>query len=561
MTPARGEGTRRQDFMSTSSQDPRGSAREVAAADPRRWRALAVLAAMQLMLVLDITVVTVALPKIQHDLHFSHAGLAWVVNGYVLMAGGFLLLGGRLADLFGRRRLFLAGVIVFGAASAASGAAVSSSMLVSSRFVQGTGEALAGPAALAMIPLLFPDSRERMKALGVWGGIGGVGGTLGSVISGALTGLASWRWIFYINIPVVLFALIMVPRVLPESRMARERQRIDIGGALTATGGLVAVVDGLLQAASHPWGSWQVLLPLLGGVGLLAVMVAWEARSPEPLIPVRFFTNRTRVTSNALSLALFAAFIGYVFLLTLFQQQVLGYSPLKTGLLYLPLGIGIGAGIGLCTALMPRLGVKVMLAIGFIGSAAGLLIASYIHANSSYVGGILPGLLVFGVFSGVCYPGLINGALHQVTGQDSGLGSGVQTAMQQIGAALGLASLVTLALRYAGTQIHHGVLPAVAQTSGYALSFRVGAAMLAVAGVLALVLLERVAAKPRTALAEVPADQAPTAPSVTGAASLPRAHPPPTTGVTRQGLYQTTLICSRGAPTSNVVSASGRSQA
>src|SRR6266536_2288915 len=446
-------------------------------------------------------------PRIQHDLHFSHTGLAWVVSGYVLMAGGFLLLGGRLADLFGRRRLFLAGVIVFGAASVTCGAAVSPAMLVSSRFVQGTGEALAGPAALGMIPVLFPDSRERMKALGVWGGIAALGGTFGTVISGALTDL-DWRWIFYINIPVAAFALLMVPRVLPESRMARQGHRIDAAGAVTATGGLVAVVDGLLQAASHPWGSWQVLLPLLAGAALLAVMVAVEARSPEPLIPLRFFANRTRVTSNVLSLALFAAFIGYVFLLTLFQQQVLGYSPLKTGLLFLPLGIGIGAGIGLGTWLMPHIGVKALLSLGLLGSAAGLLLASYIHADSSYASGVLPGLIVFGVFSGMTYPGLINGALHQVTGQDSGLGSGVQTSMQQIGSALGLATLVTLALRHAGGQISHGVLPAVAQTHGYALSFRVGAAVLAVAGVLVLVLLEHVTTKLRIAAAEAPTDAA-----------------------------------------------------
>ena len=501
--------------MSTARQDSRNSAREVAGGDPRRWRALAVLAAVQFMLVLDITVVTVALPKIQTNLHFSHQGLAWVINGYVLMAGGFLLLGGRLADLFGRRRLFQTGVIIFGASSAICGAAFSSSMLVSSRFVQGTGEALAGPAALAMIPLLFPDSRERMKALGVWGGIAALGGTFGTVISGALTSV-DWRWIFYINIPVALFALVMAQRVLPESWMALRSHRVDVAGAVTATGGLVAVVDGLLQAASHPWGSWQVLVPLLVGVGLLAAMVAVEARSADPLIPVRFFTNRTRVTSNVLSLALFAAFIGYVFLLTLFMQQVLGYSPLKTGLLYLPLGISIGGGIGLATWLMPRIGVKAILAVGLLGSAAGLLTASYIHADSSYVGGILPGLIVFGVFSGICYPGLINGALHQVTGQDSGLGSGVQTAMQQVGSALGLATLVTLALRYAGNRIHDGVAPAVAQTDGYALAFRVGAAVLAVAGVLVVVLMEHVTAKPRTALAEVPADQAPAVSSSTG---------------------------------------------
>jgi EmrB/QacA subfamily drug resistance transporter len=502
--------------MSVARQDSRGLAGEAAGGDPRRWLGLAVLAAMQFMLVLDVTVVTVALPRIQHDLHFSGAGLAWVINGYVLMAGGFLLLGGRLSDLFGRRRLFLAGVIVFGAASVVCGAAVSPAMLVASRFVQGTGEALAGPAALGMIPVLFPDSRERMKALGVWGGIAALGGTFGSVISGALTDLA-WRWIFYINIPVVVFALLMVPRVLPESRMAREGYRVDVPGALTATGGLVAIVDGLLQAASHPWGSWQVLLPLTGGAGLLAVMAVWEARAPEPLIPVRFFANRTRVTSNVLSLALFAAFIGYVFLLTLYMQQVLGYSPLKTGLLYLPLGVGIGAGMGLATGLMPRIGVKAVLATGLAGCAAGLLVASYIRAGSSYPGGILPGLIVFGVFSGMCYPGLINGALHQVTGQDSGLGSGVQTAMQQIGSAVGLATLVTLALRHSAGQIRHGVPPAAALTHGYALSFRVGAAVLAVAAVLVLVLLEHVTAKPRTALAEVPAGQPPTVPSITGA--------------------------------------------
>jgi EmrB/QacA subfamily drug resistance transporter len=505
-------------FMTTVRPDPQGAAHAAAGGYPRRWLGLAVLAVMQFMLVLDITVVTVALPKIQHDLHFSHAGLAWVVNGYVLMAGGLLLLGGRLADLFGRRRVFLAGVIVFGVASAVCGAAVSSSMLVASRFVQGTGEALAGPAALGMIPVLFPDSRERMKALGVWGGIAALGGTFGSVISGALTEVA-WRWIFYINIPVVLFALVMVPRVLSESRMARDGHRIDAAGAVTATGGLAAVVDGLLQAASHPWGSWQVLLPLAGGAGLLAVMVAVESRVPDPLIPVRFFANRTRVTSNALSLALFAAFIGYVFLLTLYMQQVLGYSPLQTGLVYLPLGIGIGAGMGLATGLMPRIGVKAMLAIGFLGSAAGLLTASYIGAGSSYPGGILPGLIVFGVFSGICYPGLINGALHQVTGQDSGLGSGVQTAMQQIGSALGLATLVTLALRYAGDRMHDGVSPAVALTHGYALAFRVGAAVLAVAGLLVLALLEHVTARPRTALAEVPSEQPPTMPASVGTTS------------------------------------------
>ena len=218
--------------MSATSQASRTPGPAAAGAGSRRWLALAVLAAMQFMLTMDVTVVTVALPKIEVTLHFSHADLAWVVNGYVLMAGGFLLLGGRLSDLFGRRRLFFTGVLIFGIASAACGAAVSQSMLIASRFVQGTGEALAAPAALGMIPVLFPDSLERTKALGIWGGIAGLGGMSGVVISGALTGLLSWRWIFYINIPVVVFALLMVPRVLAESRpAARGSHRLDVFGA------------------------------------------------------------------------------------------------------------------------------------------------------------------------------------------------------------------------------------------------------------------------------------------------------------------------------------------
>src|SRR4051794_8440737 len=248
-------------------------------ADPRRWKALAVLALIQFMLILDVTVVNVALPQIQDDLGFSRAGLAWVVNGYVLMAGGLLLLGGRLADILGRRRLFLIGVGVFAIASATCGAAVDPGMLVASRFLQGAGEAMAAPASLGLIALMFPDPRERMKALGLWGGIAGLGGTSGTVISGALVNYVSWRWIFFVNLPVAAFALLMVPRLVSESRMVRSHsQRPDFAGAITGTAGLIAVVDGLLQAARHSWGSLEVLLPLFGGVVLLGVMVWIEAR-------------------------------------------------------------------------------------------------------------------------------------------------------------------------------------------------------------------------------------------------------------------------------------------
>src|SRR4051812_5037799 len=315
-------------------------------ADPRRWKALAVLALIQFMLVLDITVVNVALPHIQDDLGFSRSGLAWVVNGYVLMAGGFLLLGGRLADILGRRRLFLIGVALFAVASATCGAAFNPGMLVASRFVQGLGEALAAPASLGLIALLFPDPHERMKALGIWGGIAGLGGTTGPVISGVLTYLPSWRGVFFVNLPVAEFALLVVPRLVSESRMVRERHaRPDFAGAVTGTAGLIAVVDGLLAAATHPWGSVNVLLPLLGGMALLGVMVLIEARSYAPLIPLDFFRNRTRVVTNFVTLFFSSSFFSYFFLLTLFEQQILGWSPLRGGLSYLPFGFSIGAGI------------------------------------------------------------------------------------------------------------------------------------------------------------------------------------------------------------------------
>ena len=483
--------------------------------DPRRWRALAVLGLIQFMLVVDVSIVNVALPHIQHDLGFSHAGLAWVVNGYVVMAGGLLLLGGRLADMFGRRRLFLAGVALFAVASATSGAAGSPAMLVASRFAQGAGEALAAPAALGLLVVLFPDPRERIKAVGIWGGLAGLGGTTGAVISGVLTDVASWRWIFYINVPVALFALAMVPRLVSESRMVRDqRQRVDVAGAVTATGGLIAIVYGLLTAARHPWGSSQVLVPLLGGVGLIAVMIAIQARSEAPLIPLRFFANRTRVVANFATLFSTSAFFSWVFLMTLFEQQVLHYSPLEGGLGYLPLGFGIGAGMGIGTALMPRLGVRPLMGASYFGAAVGLLITSQVHVDSSYFGGVLPGMVVLAVSFGLGFAPAMNAALHQVTGQDSSLASGVQGTMQQIGGALGLACLVTLALRHTAGQIAHGVPAAVAAAHGYALAFRIGAVLLVIGGLLVLLVLERVSTTIRNPLAETSPDPAP--PPATG---------------------------------------------
>jgi MFS family permease len=381
-------------------------------------------------------------------------------------------------------------------------------MLLTARFVQGLGEALAAPASLGLIALLFPDPRERMKALGIWGGIAGLGGTSGTVISGVLTDLASWRWIFFVNLPVALLALLLVPRLVSESRMVRVSARPDYAGAITGTGGLIAVVDGLLQAASHQWGSRQVLIPLLGGVALLLLMVWIEANSSSPLIPLSFFANRTRVVTNFVTLFFSSSFFSYFFLLTLFEQQILGWSPLKGGLSYLPFGFSIGAGIGLGTALMPRLGVKPLLAAGFFGCAVGLFLTSGIDVHSTYPSAVLPGMIVLGFFSGICFPAIGNAALHEVTGQDSSLASGVQNAMQQVGGAIGLSCLVTVALRHAASQIHHGVAPGAAATSGYVLSWRIGAVLLTIGGVLVLFLLEHVTATPRNPNAEVLAAEA-----------------------------------------------------
>jgi EmrB/QacA subfamily drug resistance transporter len=465
--------------------------------DPRRWKALAVLALVQFMLVLDITVVNVALPSIKRDLGFSQSGLAWVVNGYTIMAGGLLLLGGRLSDILGRRRLFLLGVGLFAVASLTCGLAVNPAMLVTSRFVQGSGEALAAPAALGLVAVLFPDRKERMKALGIWGGLAGLGGTTGTVISGALTGLASWRWVFLVNLPVAVIALVAVPRLVSESRMAREdgaRRRIDVWGPVTATAGLIGVVDGLLQAATNPWGSAAVLVPLAGGAALLVAFVVIEATVASPLIPLRFFTNRTRVVTNFVTLFFSSAFFAYFFLMTLYMQQVLGFTPLQAGLAYVPFGLGIGAGIGIGTGLMPRVGVRPLLAIGFLGSGVGLLLSSGITAGSGYAGSILPGMLVLAFASGISFPAIGNASLHQVTGQDASLASGVQSAVQQVGGALGLSCLVALALRHAADLAQQGSAAASATTSGYVLAFRVGAALLAVGGIAATVLLERVRA-------------------------------------------------------------------
>ncbi|MCY7364413.1 MAG: DHA2 family efflux MFS transporter permease subunit [Frankiaceae bacterium] len=469
----------------------------VSTADPRRWKALGVLLLVQFMLILDVSVVNIALPSIQGDLGFSRQGLTWVVDSYVLMAGSLLLLGGRLGDVLGRRRMFLAGVVVFGLASIACGLAQNPGTLVGARFAQGAGEALAAPAAFGLIALLFTDSRERAKAIGLFGGISGIAGTSGPILSGALVEYASWRWIFLLNIPVALVALAVVPRLVSAdaARAPGSRRHLDLTGAALSTLGLTGIVFGLIEAASEPWSSTAVLLPLLGGLVLVGVFVASQTRARTPLLPLRFLRERTRVTANLVALLFFSLFFSQFFITTLYLQEVLGFSALRTGLGFLPFGIAVGASLGLATNLIPKVGIRPVLVTGLLVAAAGTLLFTRIEADGSYLTQVLPASVVIALGSGFCLPALGNAAVHRVTDEDAGLASGLQQALQQIGGAVGLAVLVTLALRRAADAIGAGADPAAAITDGYVLALRVGAVVVLLAAAFAAVLMGREAGK------------------------------------------------------------------
>jgi EmrB/QacA subfamily drug resistance transporter len=462
-----------------------------AAADPRRWTALALLALVQFMLALDGTIVNVALPTIKDDLGFSAHGLAWVVNGYTLVAGGFLIVGGRIADIVGRRRMFVVGTAIFAVASAVAGLAQSPGMLVGARFVQGLGEALASPAALSLVVLLFADPIERAKAIGAWGGITGLGATLGVVISGVIVDALSWRWIFLVNLPVAAVVLFVLPRMVQESRKAGSRS-LDLTGALLVTGGLVLVADGLLNASAHGWGSTAVVLPLGAGVGLLMAFALSQARFRDPLVPASFFRNRTRVTANLASIFGAAAFLGMFFSVTLYMQDVLHYSPLKAGLAWGPFGLALLAGIAASMKVFPRFGVKNGLIFSYTTAAVGLLLISRIGPHTDYLGTLLPGMLVMAFAQGISFPGVQTSGLHQLGAQDAGLGAAVQNTSIQIGGSLGLAVPVTVALRHTAARVGEHVAPLVAATDGYALAVKLSAGAMLAGAILVAVLFERV---------------------------------------------------------------------
>ena len=456
---------------------------------PRRWRAFAVLALVQLLLILDTTVVNVALPTIRADLGFTEVGRAGVVNGYALASGGLLVLGGRLGDLLGRRRAFTAGVVAFALASAACGAAAEPWQLVAGRFVQGAGGALAAPSALALVSLLFPGGPERIRALSLWGGLAGVGGTAGVLLSGVLTELASWRWVFLLNLPVAVLAVVLVPRWVAPDPVTAVRRRIDLPGAALVTAGLVALIDGVLRSAELGWSDPAVLVRVAVGALLLVAFVVVEHRTAVPLVPLPFFADRTRVTAYAATTVAGSAMVVVFFLVTLHLQEVRGWTPLQTGLAWVPFGAAMMTGLALSGLALARGGTRWTLAGAFVVSGSGLLLLSTTTPTTSVLGVVLPGTLLVALGNGLAFPAIQHAALHGTTDADAGLASGVQATVSNLGGSLGLAVFVALAAATARAAAQDGGSPAEAATSGQTTAWLVAGVACLAAAVLSVALV------------------------------------------------------------------------
>jgi EmrB/QacA subfamily drug resistance transporter len=428
---------------------PRAAPGGVAGAGRRRLGlALLVIATAQLMVVLDATIVNVALPHIQRALGFSGSGLEWVVNAYALAFGGLLLLGGRAGDLLGRRRMFIAGLLLFSAASLAGGFATSQGWLLAARAIQGIGAAVTAPAALSLITTTFPEGRPRNRAMGVYAAMSVAGGAVGLLAGGLLTTYLSWRWVMFVNVPIGIAVALAAPRVLGESQ--RQRGRFDLPGALTGTGGIAALVYGLSNAATSPngvshWADTKVVASLAAAMVLLAAFAVIETRSRHALLPVRLLRDRNRTGANLIMLGVGTGIFGMFFFLTVFMQAVWGYSALRTGVAYLPLTAAVLAASGAAAQLVPRIGARPLLLAGSAVSAGGLYWLSRIGEHASYTSGLLGPILVTGAGLGLLFVPLSLVALSRVREQDSGVASSLLNTGQQVGGSIGLAVLGTVA--------------------------------------------------------------------------------------------------------------------
>jgi EmrB/QacA subfamily drug resistance transporter len=458
--------------------------------DRRKWWALGLLSAVQFMVVLDIAVVNVALPSIQVDLGFSQEDLQRVISAYALVFGGLLLLGGRAADLLGRRRIFLAGVVVFTAASLLAGLAWSEPSLIAARALQGLGAAVISPAALSMLSTTFAEGRERNIALGVWGAVGGFGAAAGVLLGGVLTEALSWEWIFFVNIPVGVAAFLLAPALLVESRDAQV-QRFDATGAALVTTGLASLVYAITQAGQEGWLAAQTLGFVAVALVLLAGFVGWELRQAEPLM--RFGILRTRTVSGAnvagfiLGTALFSMFL----MLTLYMQQVLHYSPMRTGVAYLAVAGTAIIWSTVAAQLVTRIGVKPVLVVGMLSLTAGLTYFTQVSVGGSYVGDLLPGFLLSGLGIGFSFVPISIAALAGVRSSEAGLAYGLFNTSQQIGGALGIAALSTIATSRTGSAAAAGNALPDALVDGFSAAFTAGVVIAALGVVTALTLIRR----------------------------------------------------------------------
>ena len=433
----------------------------------RRWLVLAVTVVAQFMVILDVSVVNVALPSIKHDLHFSQESLQWVITAYSILFGGMLLLGGRLADLLGRRRLFMAGVAVFTLGSLLSGLAWSEDALVASRALQGLGGALLAPAALSIVVTTFREGRERNIALGVWGAASGIGGAVGMLLGGVLTSYLSWSWIFFVNLPVGVGVLAVTPWLVSESRVAVARRHYDVSGATSITAGLMVLVYAITRASQHGWSN-AVTVGLLAAAGaLIAAFVGIEARSPAPLLPLRIFRLRTLSAANAVMLVTGAATFGQFFLLTLYLQEVLRYSPIETGVAFIAIAATIVAVSNVAQGLTTRLGSRPVLSIGLLLTAAGGALYAQMPTDGHYFWNVFPALLLSGTGLAFSFVPVTIASLTGVQPADAGVASGLINTSRQIGGSIGLAAVTTIAATATG---HYAQSHAVAAVSGPALT-------------------------------------------------------------------------------------------
>jgi EmrB/QacA subfamily drug resistance transporter len=460
------------------------------ASERRKWLALALLSAVQFMVVLDIAIVNVALPSIKVDLGFSQQNLQWVISAYALVFGGFLLLGGRAADLLGRRRLFLVGVVVFTLASLLAGLAWSEASLIGARAFQGLGAAIISPAALSILSTTFTEGRERNVALGVWGAVGGFGAAAGVLLGGVLTEALSWPWIFFVNVPIGALAFVLAPRLLGESRDASVKT-FDLPGAVLVTAGLSSLVYAITQGGNQGWTSGRTLGFMGGSLVLLAAFAWWEQRHAEPLMRFGILRTKTVAGANVAGFIMGTAMFSMFLMLTLYMQQVLGYSPMKTGVAYLAVAGTAILWSAVAAQLVTRVGVKPILVIGMTALTAGLLYFTQVSVHGSYLGDLLPGFLLTGLGIGFAFVPISIAALAGVRASEAGLASGLFNTSQQIGGALGIAALSTIATSHTGSAIAAGTAVPSALVDGFTAAFIAGAGIAAVGIVAALTLIRR----------------------------------------------------------------------